>query len=54
MRFTAIHNYLAPTPACRRTTTIDCTDWVNWYLYRTSPYPQSPKNLILWVNQDAY
>jgi len=51
MRFTVTHSYLAPTPGCRRTTTIDCTDWVNWYLYRTSPYPQSFKGLILWVNR---
>lgn len=51
MRFTVTHNYLAPIPGCRWSTTIDCTDWVNWYLYRTSPYPQNFKGLILWVNR---
>jgi hypothetical protein len=50
MRFTVVSSYLAPTPGCRRMTTIDCTDWVKWYLYRTSPYPQSLKGLILWAN----
>ncbi len=56
MRFTVIHSYLAPVPGCRRnvtpeSTTLDCTDWVNWYLYRTTPYPRNSKGLILWVNR---
>ncbi|MDF1512283.1 MAG: hypothetical protein P1S60_00595 [Anaerolineae bacterium] len=50
MRFTAIERYLAPIPGCQRTTTIDCSDWANWYAYRTSPYPQSPAGLVLWTN----
>jgi hypothetical protein len=59
MRFTAIHSYLAPAPACLRTVTeestyIDCSDFVNWYLYRTSPYPQSPQGAILWVNRSEF
>jgi hypothetical protein len=54
MRFIATHNYFAPIPICRRTDFIDCTYLVNWYLYRTSPYPQSPNSLILWVNQDSF
>ncbi len=51
MRFTVIQSDLAPTPGCRRSTTVDCTDWVKWYLYRTSPSPQSLKGLILWANR---
>lgn len=51
MRFSAVQRYQAPIPGCRRTTTIDCTDLANWYLYRTSPYPLSLKGLILWVNR---
>jgi hypothetical protein len=56
IRFTAIHNYLAPIPGCRRitsteTSTIDCSDLAKWYLYRTSPYPQTSRGIILWTNR---
>lgn len=53
MRFVASTRYGAPVPACETLLPPQCSQALAWYLYRTSPYPITPNNLILWQADDA-
>jgi hypothetical protein len=51
--FVAATTYTAPLPACDQLWPPACTEAVGWYLYRSSPYPATPRNVILWQTGDA-
>lgn len=48
MSFVATSAYRGSVPRCEQLVPPRCSSGLGWYLYRTTPYPLTSKNVILW------